>query len=175
MHRLEHGHIGTEVGAGSHPQPSHQTCAEVADYVTVQVGAHQHVVKLGFLYELHTHVVDDPVFELDVRVVGGHVTCHFQEETVCAFHDIGLVHSRHLPAPVFSSVLKSEPTDAVRGGSRDDLDGFGGVLADHVLHPGVEILSVLTHYHQIDVLIAGLHTRDGHRRPQVRVEVEFFA
>ena len=54
--------------------------------------------KLGFLYELHTHVVDDPVFELDVRVVSG-PSCHFRKRPSVHFMILAL-YSRHLPATV---------------------------------------------------------------------------
>ena len=42
---------------------------EVAEDVAVQVRHHQHVVVLRPLHELHAHVVDDPVVEVDLRVV----------------------------------------------------------------------------------------------------------
>ena len=57
----------------------------------------------------------------------------------------------------------------------DDLDGLGGVLAHHVLDARVEVLGVLAHDDQVDVLVARAHAGDGHGRPQVGVEVELLA
>ena len=54
---------------GRHAQPADQAGAQVADDVAVEVRQHQHVVQLGLLDELHAHVVDDAVLELDPALV----------------------------------------------------------------------------------------------------------
>ena len=172
VHRLEHRHMQSDVGARSHPQPAHQTGAEVADDVAVEVGAEQHVVEFGLLHQLHAHVVDDAVLELDVRVAGSHRAADFQEEPVGALHDVGLVDRGHFLALLPASVVEGELRDALAAGAGDDLDGFRRVLAHHVLDPGIEVLGVLADDHQVDTFVARSHAGDGDCRPQVRVEVE---
>ena len=55
-------------------------------------GSDQHVVELRLLDQLHAHVVDDPVLELDPpRVVGGDLAAALEEEAVGQLHDVGLV------------------------------------------------------------------------------------
>ena len=58
-----------EVRPGREPQAADQPRAQVGDDVAVQVRQHEHVVLLGPLDELHAHVVDDAVVELDVGVL----------------------------------------------------------------------------------------------------------
>ncbi len=58
-----------DVGAGGHAQAADQPGAQVAEDVAVEVGQHEHVVQLGLLHQLHAHVVDDAVLELDVGVL----------------------------------------------------------------------------------------------------------
>ncbi len=136
-------------------------------------GQHQHVVQLGLLHELHAHVVDDPVLELDpARVVGGDRPARLQEEAVRQLHDVRLVDGRDLAPAVGDGVVEGEPGDPLRGGAGDDLDALGGVGADHVLDPGVQVLGVLADDHEIDVLVARVEALHRSRRAQVRVEVE---
>src|ERR1700738_2848380 len=47
-------------------------------------------------HELHAHVVDDAVLELDVRVALGDLPADGEVEPVRVLHDVGLVHERHL-------------------------------------------------------------------------------
>ena len=62
---LEHRRLRPDVGAGRHAEAADQPGAQVADDVAVQVRQHQHVVQLRLLDQLHAHVVDDAVLELD--------------------------------------------------------------------------------------------------------------
>ena len=58
-----------DVGAGRDAQAADEARAQVADDVAVQVRQDQHVVQLRLLDELHAHVVDDAVLELDPALV----------------------------------------------------------------------------------------------------------
>ena len=71
VRRLEHGRVLAEVRAGRDAEAADHPGAQVGDDVAVQVREHEHVVLLGPLYELHAHVVDDPVVEGDVGVLLG--------------------------------------------------------------------------------------------------------
>ncbi len=64
--------VGADVRAGRDAQAADQAGRQVADDVAVQVRQHQHVVQLRLLHELHAHVVDDAVLELDVGILLGH-------------------------------------------------------------------------------------------------------
>ena len=64
---------GPMFAPGATPRPPTRPAARSLSDVAVQVRQHQHVVQLGLLHELHAHVVDDAVFELDVRILLGHL------------------------------------------------------------------------------------------------------
>jgi hypothetical protein len=113
---------------------------------------------------LHAHVVDDPVFELDVRVTGGDLASHFQEEPVGELHDVRLVDGRDLATFLAPRVLEGEAGYPLAAPPGDDLDRLGRIPADHMLDPGIEILGVLANHHQVDVLVPRLDARDADRR-----------
>ena len=70
MDRLEHRHtVLADVGPRRDAQATDEPGDEVADDVAVEVRCDQDVVEIGLYDELHAHVVDDPVFELDLGVV----------------------------------------------------------------------------------------------------------
>ena len=58
---------GPMFAPGRHAQAADQPGRQVAEDVAVEIRQHQHVVQLGLLHQLHAHVVDDAVLELDVR------------------------------------------------------------------------------------------------------------
>ena len=67
---LEDGRRVADVRPRRDAEAADEPGGEVADDVAVQVRQHEHVVQLRLLDELHAHVVDDPVLELDpARVV----------------------------------------------------------------------------------------------------------
>ena len=81
--RLEHRRLGPDVGAGRDAEAADEARAQVADDVAVQVRQHEHVVQVRLLDELHAHVVDDAVLELDpARVVGGDRAAALEEQAV---------------------------------------------------------------------------------------------
>ena len=63
---LEQRGLAAVVGAGRDAEAADEAGGEVGDDVAVEVRQHQHVVQLGLLHELHAHVVDDAILELDV-------------------------------------------------------------------------------------------------------------
>ena len=67
VRRLEDGDALAVVRAGREAEAADHAGAEVGEDVAVEVRQHEHVVLLGPLDELHAHVVDDAVVELDVR------------------------------------------------------------------------------------------------------------
>ena len=161
---------------GATPEAADEAGAQVAHDVAVQVGQDHDVVQLRLLDELHAHVVDDPVLELDpARVVGGDRPAALEEQAVGQLHDVGLVDRRDLAAAVGDGVLEGEARDPLGGGAGDDLDALGGVLADHVLDAGVEVLGVLADDHEVDVVVARLEALDGAGGPEVGVQAEDLA
>ena len=59
------------------------------------------------------------------------------------------------------------------GGELDELARASRALLE--LDAGVEVLGVLAHDHQVDVVVARTGARDRERRAQARVEVELLA
>ena len=151
VHRLEHGDALPDVRPGRHPQSPDQPGAQIAQDVAVQIGAEQHVVQFGFLDQLHAHVVDDPVLEFDVGIPPGHLAARLpRKRPSVSFMMLALctaVTLRRLSRRAYSKAnraMRSLPS------ASDDLDRFGRVRSDHVLDPGVEVLGVLPHDHQVD-------------------------
>ena len=174
--RLEDGAIRADVGPRRHAETADQPGAEVAHDVAVQVREHQDVVELRLLDELHAHVVDDPVLELDPALVRRrHGPAALEEQAVRELHDVGLVDGGHLVPAVRDRVVEGEPRDPLRRGTGDDLDALGGVGADHVLDAGVEVLGVLADDHEVDVLVARVEPAHRARRTQVRVQPQLLA
>ena len=136
--------VGADVRAGRDAQAADQARRQVADDVAVEVRQHEHVVQLGLLDELHAHVVDDAVLELDPAVVVGRDgPAALEEQAVRQLHDVGLVDGRDLVPAVGDGVLEREPGDPLGRLAGDDLDALRGVAADHVLDAGVQVLGVL--------------------------------
>ena len=130
VRRLEDGGVGAEVAAGREAEPADQAGGEVGDDVPVEVRADEHVVLLRPLHELHRQVVDDPVFELDVRRSRRDLAGDAEVEPVGELHDVGLVHGRDLAAAVPARVVEGELDDSARAGDRDRLQRDAGVRAD---------------------------------------------
>ena len=132
--------------------------------------------RLGLLDELHAHVVDDAVLELDpALVVGRDGPAALEEQPVGQLHDVGLVHGRDLVPAVGDRVLEGEAGDPLRRRAGDDLDALGGVVADHVLDAGVQVLGVLADDDQVDVLVARVEALHRAGRAEVGVQVERLA
>ena len=108
---LEHSSVGPDVRPGGEAEPADHSGPEVGDDVPVQVRAAQDVVFLRSQDELHAHVVDDAVLEIDVLVALGDLPRDGEEETVCVLHDVGLVDGGHLPAPIAARVVERELDD----------------------------------------------------------------
>ena len=161
---------------GATPEATDEARTQVADDVAVQVREDEDVVQVRLLDELHAHVVDDTVLELDpARVARGNRLARLEEQPVGQLHDVGLVHGGDLSPAVGDRVLEGEAGDPLRRGASDDLDALGGVLADHVLDARVQVLGVLPNDHQVDVVVPAL---DPDHRPcgaQVRVQVQRLA
>ena len=114
MGGLEDGAVGADVGPGRQAEAADHPRPQVADDVAVEVGAAEQVVLLRPQHQLHAHVVDDAVLEVDVGVALGDLAADGQEEPVGVLHDVGLVHQRHLPAPVLAGVVEGELDDPLR-------------------------------------------------------------
>ncbi len=174
--RLEHGRIRPDIRARRDPQPADEPCAQVAHDVPIQVRQDEDVVQVRLLDELHAHVVDDPVLELDLPVVvGGDRPAALEEQPVGQLHDVRLVDRGHLPAVIGDGVVEGVPGDPLGGNSGDDLDALGRVRRDHVLDAGVEILRVLADDHEVDVVVARLQALDRPRRTEICVQAKGLA
>jgi hypothetical protein len=98
-----------------------------------------------------------------------------QEEAIAHLHDVGLVHGGDALAAVLPRVVEGEARDAGRGLVGDDLQALDDPGYHLVLEPGIQVLRVLAHDHQVDPLVARRHRRDVPHRPQVREQIERLA
>ena len=81
-------------------------------------------------HQLHAHVVDDSVLELDVLVARRDLACDREEQAVGVLHDVGLVHGGHLMAVVAARVVEGKLDDSLRAADGDRLDRKPAVRAD---------------------------------------------
>src|SRR5450631_437451 len=70
---FEHRDLVADIGSGGKTQSAGEAGAEVAEDIAEQVRHHHHVVQLGPLHQLHRHVVDDTILELDLRKLVAHL------------------------------------------------------------------------------------------------------
>ena len=143
MHRLEHGQLIAEVSAGGDAQAADEPGAEVGQYVTVEVGQHQHVVQLRLLDKLHRHVVHQHLLVGDLRILFRHPAGHGEEQAVRELHDVVLGHGGHLLASEPAGVLEGEAYYALAAVLGDDLEGEAGVITDRAQVSGVRDLRYL--------------------------------
>ncbi len=66
VNRLKETALAVEVGAASQTEAADETCRQIGDDVSEEVGRDHHVKLCGALDHLHAGVVDDQVVELDV-------------------------------------------------------------------------------------------------------------
>src|SRR4029077_3484007 len=114
--------VAPGVRTGRAPRPADHAGAEVRDDVAVEVRAAEDVVLLGPEHELHAHVVDDAVLELDVAVALGDLARDGEEQAVGVFHDVRLVHGRDLATAVAPCVVEGKLHDAFAAADRYRLD-----------------------------------------------------
>ena len=126
--RLEDRDSLAEVRTGGESEPADHPRAQIRKHVAVQVRQDEQVVFLGTLHELHAHVVDDAVVELDVTVLLRDLACDAQIETVGELHDVRLVHGCDFATAVAARVVERELHDAARARDRDRLDRDAGVV-----------------------------------------------
>ena len=103
------------------------------------------------------------------------VRAALEEQPVGELHDVRLVDRGDLAPAVRDRVVEGEPGDPLGRGAGDDLDALGGVRADHVLDARVQVLGVLAHDHEVDVLVARLEALHRAGRAQVGVQAERLA
>ena len=192
---FEDGRVRADVRAGRHSEAADEAGREVADDVAVEVGQDEDVELLGALDELHRECVDEYLPGLDVRIPGRDLTEDGEEEPVGELHDVRLGHTGDLATPMLPRVLEGvadDPLGRLRADrlhrdsrARGDLPRLkrverldhatGRLRAGFVLDAGVEVLGVLPHDDEIDVLVARAHARVRLARPKACIELELVA
>src|SRR3954470_20693038 len=110
--RLQTRSVRPDVGSGRDAETTDETGRQVAHDVAIQVREDEDVVLVGLLDQLHAHVVDDPVLELDPTVVLGCDRARgLEEQAVRQLHDVCLVDGRDLAPVVGDRVLERVPRD----------------------------------------------------------------
>src|SRR6185369_10067935 len=97
-----------------------------------------------------------------------------EEQAVRVLEDVGLVHERDALALVAAGELERVAHDALRAVARDHRDRLRRhpPRPDVVLDARVDVLGVLAHHDEVDVVVAARHARDGAHRPHVGEEIE---
>ena len=195
MGRLEDGRVLADVRARRDPEAADQPGGEVADDVAVEVRQHEDVELLRPLDELHRERVDEHLARGDVRVVGRDLAEDGEKEPVRELHDVRLRHAGDLTTPVRARVLEREADDPLRRGGADGLHGDAraggdllrlqgvqgldhvrrGVGAGFVLDARVEVLRVLAHDDEVDILVPRAHPFVRLARAQAGVQPELVA
>ena len=123
MGGLEDGAVGPDVRPRGHAQPAHQSRRQVAEDVAVKVRQHQHVVQLRLLHQLHAHVVDDAVLELDVGILLGDLRGPSARNSPSVyFMMLALWTAVTFLRPIVAGVLEREAHDPLAAGNADRLD-----------------------------------------------------
>ena len=118
MDGLEDGRIHPDVRAGRDAEAADEAGAQVAHDVAVEVRQDEDVVQLGLLDQLHAHVVDDAVLELDSGRTRRDRRGSLEEQPVGELHDVRLVDGGDLAPAVRDGVVEGEAGDPL-GGLRD--------------------------------------------------------
>ena len=79
------------------------------------------------------------------------------------------MHGRDLFAAVFAGIVKGKAADFFTRRAGDELHAVGHLVIDHILDALVQILGVLTHNDEVDVVKAGRYPRQRVHRAQVCV------
>ena len=124
---------------------------------------------------MHARRIDNPIVLCDLRIVRGDALHAFEEQPVAHLHDVRLVDRGDTFASVTLRVGERELRDAGGGFERDDLQALDDARHDLVLETGIEVLGVLAHDDEIDVLVARRHTRDVPDGTEIRKELERLA
>ena len=185
MAGLSNDKVVSDVGRGDNTQRADKSSGSVGQNVSVQVGGNHNVEELGLSEQSVDHGVDNLLVDddgvsgdtLSLELLLGGGSGNLSEETVGGGQHVGLVGDgqngllvERLASLELSDLLSlqsnlgSDGSDLVGGSLGDSLDGLGHSLA--VLLVGsllldVEILGVLSHNDEIDVLVGGLDGLDG--------------
>ena len=79
------------------------------------------------------------------------------------------MHGRDLFAAVFAGIVKGKAADFFTRRAGDELDAVGHLIVDHILDALVQILGVLAHDDEVNIVKAGGHARQRVHRAQVCV------
>jgi len=170
---LENGDITAHVAAGNDTGATDKSGGDVGENATVKVRHDHDVELLGPADALHGGVVDNHVVALELGEILGEPVKGATEETVGQLHDVGLVNASNLLAVVGEGEAESKLGDTLRLGAGDDLERLDDARNALVLETGVFTLGVLTDDAEIDVLVAGLETRNVLDQCDRGVDVEF--
>lgn len=155
---FEDSDITTHVAARDNTRPTDQSSSNVGKDTTVKVG-HDHDVELLRPGDsLHRSVVDDHVVDFQGRVVLTDLLDRISEETICEFHNVGLVNAGDLLSVVGEGERKGELGDTFRLGPGDDLQRLDDTVDRLMLKARVLTFGVLTHNAEIDIVVPCLQT-----------------
>src|SRR5579875_77162 len=195
VHRLEYRVLAANVRARRDTQTTNKTGRKIGNNIAVEVGQHQHIVLLRLLHQLHTHIIDDAILELDIMIFLSHLLSGSEKEAIGEFHDIGLMYGGHFATTIRARILKSELDDTTRRHHRNKFDADGRLIvkmgscrasdrlknlllfrsASLKFNTGIKVFGILTNNNHIDIFIARTQALVGFGGAKISIEIEFFA
>mmetsp|Transcript_575 Transcript_575/g.1116 ORF Transcript_575/g.1116 Transcript_575/m.1116 type:complete len:209 (-) Transcript_575:430-1056(-) len=151
-HSTRCANVHTREQSGS----SDKSCGKVCDDVSVQVGQNDYIKLLRFAGHLHARVVHNHTFELDSGVLLCDICAAFKEQSVRRLHDVRLVHSRYLLAPIHHCILERVLCNPRAFLCRNDFERLNHTRDDLVLKARVLAFGVFADYDRVHVFVPRL-------------------
>ena len=146
---------------------------DVRKDVSIEVRHDDDVEGFRGIGELRGADVHDPVFLLEVGILGPDLFEDLVEEAVGELHDVVFREAGHLPAGVAARVLEGMADDLFAARPADELQALDHVFGLPMLDARVEVLLVLAHDHDVHPRMKGSHEGViGDARAHVGVKTE---
>ncbi len=160
----------------SQPDRTGDLRGHVGQNVAVKIRHYDHVKGVRRVCQLRGADIHDPVFVLDVVILGGDFVEDPVKQTVGQFHDVVFGEAGNFLAVVSARVLKSITNNFFRARTRYQFQTLRHLVGLAVLNAGVKVFFVLA---DDDHVHAGMLCLDermiGNARPHVRVQAEHLA
>lgn len=171
--RLKHHVVWSERSTGDNTSSTDKSSTERPHDGAVKVWHDQDIELTRVLDHLHAGVVDNHLFELDMRVLLGSLSADLEEQSVdhlpsinFRLHNVRLVNTRDLLSADECSVLECELADSFGLFAGHDLDRLEDSWVDLVLDTRVLALEVFSDDDHVDSFMS--HVADVGQSAQVQ-------
>eukprot|EP00056_Hartaetosiga_gracilis_P016399 m.4898 g.4898 ORF g.4898 m.4898 type:complete len:323 (-) comp4051_c0_seq1:176-1144(-) len=176
MHRLKNGHAFLpNVATWSETKTTNETCGEIAENITIQVGHHHHIKLVRVLCDHQARLVEKLLIKMHIWILLRNLSAAFKKQPIRHFHHIGLVHGSDTITVVLLCKFKSKLSNAHGRLLCDQFDGLDHSWDHLVLNPTVFPFGVFTNNHCVHIIIGRLVSLDGSARTNVCKQVKGFS